>query len=109
MQNFETKGYGRCHKARPRSFFSKERQSWRWPFNFSVTAVNSRHREGTTANISVGPDVGRANLIAIGDTETFKTLSSSDLAGFRRLGQTFSCLDWAMTLANFWITKIQSN
>jgi hypothetical protein len=72
MQNIETKGYGRCHKARPRSFFSKERRSWQWPFNFSVTAVNSRHREGTTANISVGPDVGRANLIAIRDTETFK-------------------------------------
>ena len=54
-----------------------------------------------SANISVGPDVGRANLIAIGDTETFKTLSSSDLAGFRRLGQTFSCLHWAMTLAHF--------
>ncbi len=54
-----------------------------------------------SANISVGPDVGRANLIAIGDTETFKTLSSSNLAGFHHLGQTFSCLDWAMTLANF--------
>jgi len=52
-----------------------------------------------SANISVGLDVGRANLIAIGDTKTFKTLSSSDLAGFCRLGQTFSCLDWTMTLA----------
>jgi len=54
-----------------------------------------------SANISIGPDVGRANLIAIGDTETCKSLSSSDLAGCRRLDQTFSCLDWAMTLANF--------
>jgi len=44
-----------------------------------------------SANISVVPDVGRANLIAIGDTETFQTLSSSDLAGCRRLGQTFFC------------------
>ena len=37
------------------------------------------------------PDVGQADLIAIGDTETFQTLSSSDLAGCRRLGQTFFC------------------
>jgi hypothetical protein len=44
-----------------------------------------------SANISVVPDVGRADLIAIGDTETFQTLSSSDLAGCRRLGQTFFC------------------
>ncbi len=35
------------------------------------------------------PDVGRADLIAIGNTETFQTLSSSDLAGCKRLGQTF--------------------
>jgi len=44
-----------------------------------------------SANISVVPDVGRADLIAIGNTETFQTLSSSDLAGCRRLGQTFFC------------------
>jgi len=44
-----------------------------------------------SANISVVPDVGQADLIAIGDTETFQTLSSSDLAGCRRLGQTFFC------------------
>ncbi len=44
-----------------------------------------------SANISVVPDVGRADLIAIGDTKTFQTLSSSDLAGCRRLGQTFFC------------------
>jgi hypothetical protein len=44
-----------------------------------------------SANISVVPDVGRADLIAVGDTETFQTLSSSDLAGCRRLGQTFFC------------------
>ncbi len=44
-----------------------------------------------SANISVMPDVGRADLIAIGDTETFQTLSSSDLVGCRRLGQTFFC------------------
>ncbi len=44
-----------------------------------------------SANISVVPDVGRADLIAIRDTETFQTLSSSDLAGCRRLGQKFFC------------------
>jgi hypothetical protein len=44
-----------------------------------------------SANISVVPDVCRANLIAIGKTETFQTLSLSDLAGCRRLGQTFFC------------------
>jgi hypothetical protein len=44
-----------------------------------------------SANISVVPDVGRADLIAIGDTETFQTLSSSDLTGCRRLGLTFFC------------------
>ncbi len=38
-----------------------------------------------SANISVVPDVGKADLIAIGDTETFQTLSSSDLAGCRWL------------------------
>ncbi len=42
-----------------------------------------------SANISVVPDVGQADLIAIGDTETFQTLTSSDLASCRRLGQTF--------------------
>jgi hypothetical protein len=44
-----------------------------------------------SANISVVPDIGRADLITIGDTGTFQTLSSSDLAGCRRLGQTFFC------------------
>jgi hypothetical protein len=44
-----------------------------------------------SANISVVPDVGRADLIAIRDTETFQTLSSSDLAGCQRLGQKFFC------------------
>jgi len=31
------------HKARSRSFFTKERQQWRWPsnINFSATAVNT--------------------------------------------------------------------
>ncbi len=43
------------------------------------------------ANISVVLEVGRADLIAIGDTNTFQTLSSSDLAGCKRLGATFFC------------------
>jgi len=44
-----------------------------------------------SANISVVPEVGRADLIAIGDTNSFQTLSSSDLAACKRLGQTFFC------------------
>jgi hypothetical protein len=44
-----------------------------------------------SANISVVPDVGQADLIAMGDTETFQTLSSSDLARCKRLRQTFFC------------------
>ncbi len=44
-----------------------------------------------SANISIVPDIGWADLIAIGDIETFQTLSSSDLAGCKRLGQTFFC------------------
>jgi hypothetical protein len=34
-----------------------------------------------SANISVVPEVGRADLIAIRDTNSFQTLSSLDLAG----------------------------
>jgi len=44
-----------------------------------------------SANISVVPEVGRADLIAIGDTNSFQTLSSSDLAACKRLGPTFFC------------------
>jgi hypothetical protein len=40
MQNIEMKGHGRRHKAGTRSFFPEKQQSWRWPFNFNVTAVN---------------------------------------------------------------------
>ncbi len=49
------------------------------------------HFNFSAANISVVPDVGPADLIAIGDTANFQTLSSSDLAGCRRLSQTFFC------------------
>jgi len=41
------------------------------------------------ANISVVPEVGWADLIAIGDTNSFQALSSSDLANCKRLGMTF--------------------
>lgn len=43
MQNTETKSYSCRHKARSRSFFSKERPQWRWPlyFNCSATAINT--------------------------------------------------------------------
>jgi len=44
-----------------------------------------------SANISVVPEVGTADLIAIGDTNSFQTLSSSDLAACKRLGPTFFC------------------
>ena len=42
-------------------------------------------------NVSVIPDVGKQDLIAIGNTEAFQTLSSSDLANCKRLGKTFFC------------------
>jgi hypothetical protein len=44
-----------------------------------------------TANVSVIPDVGKADLIAIGNTEAFQTLSTSDLANCKHLGNTFFC------------------
>jgi len=44
-----------------------------------------------SSNISVIPDVGKQDLIAIGNTEAFQTLSSSDLANCKRLGITFFC------------------
>jgi len=44
-----------------------------------------------SANISVVPEVGRADLIAISDTNSFQTLSSSDLANCKHLGLTFFC------------------
>jgi hypothetical protein len=37
------------------------------------------------------PDVGKQDLIAIGNTEAFQTLSSSDLANCKRLDKTFFC------------------
>jgi len=44
-----------------------------------------------SSNVSVVPDVGKQDLIAIGNTEAFQTLSSSDLANCKRMGKTFFC------------------
>jgi len=44
-----------------------------------------------SANISVMLEVGQADLIAIGDTNSFETLSSSDLANCKHLGVSFFC------------------
>ncbi len=42
-------------------------------------------------NISVIPDVGKADLNAIGNTKAFQTLSTLDLANCKRLGSMFFC------------------
>jgi hypothetical protein len=42
-------------------------------------------------NVSVIPDVGKQDLIAICNIEAFQTLSSSDLANCKCLGKTFFC------------------
>jgi hypothetical protein len=44
-----------------------------------------------SSNVSVIPDIGKQDLIAIGNTEAFQTLSSSDLANCKHLGKTFFC------------------
>ncbi len=44
-----------------------------------------------SSNVSVIQDVGKSDLIAIGNTEAFQTLSTSDLANCKCLGQTFFC------------------
>ncbi len=44
-----------------------------------------------SSNVSVIPDVGKTDLIAICNTEAFQTLSTSDLANCKCLGQTFFC------------------
>jgi hypothetical protein len=42
-------------------------------------------------NVSVILDVGKIDLITIGNTEAFQTLSISDLANCKHLGETFFC------------------
>ncbi len=43
------------------------------------------------SNVSVILNIGKLDLIAIGNTEAFRMLSSSDLANCKCLGQTFFC------------------
>ncbi len=42
-----------------------------------------------SSNVSVIPDIGKQDLIAISNTKAFQTLSTSDLANCKRLGKTF--------------------
>jgi len=44
-----------------------------------------------SSNVSVIPDAGKTDQIAISNTEAFQTLSSSDLANCKCLGKTFFC------------------
>jgi hypothetical protein len=44
-----------------------------------------------SANISVTPDVGQNNLLAIGHSKSFQTISSTDLHSCLHLGDTFFC------------------
>jgi len=44
-----------------------------------------------SSNVSVIPDVSKTDLFAIGNTEAFQTLSTSDLANCKHLGRTFFC------------------
>lgn len=45
----------------------------------------------SSANFTLTPDVGQKDLLAIGSTEFFNTLSSSDLENCVRLGDTYFC------------------
>ncbi len=44
-----------------------------------------------SSNISITPDVGQNNLLAIGHSKSFQTISSSDLHSCLHLGDTFFC------------------
>jgi hypothetical protein len=44
-----------------------------------------------SSNVSIIPDIRKTDLIAIGNTEAFQTLSTSDLANCKCLGKTFFC------------------
>jgi hypothetical protein len=44
-----------------------------------------------TANISITPDVGQTNLLAIGHSQSFQAISSTDLYACLHLGDTFFC------------------
>jgi hypothetical protein len=43
------------------------------------------------SNISTTPDVGQTNLLAIGHSQNFQTISSADLHACLQLGDTFFC------------------
>jgi len=44
-----------------------------------------------SSNVSIILDIEKSDLIAFGNTEAFQTLSTSDLANCKCLGQTFFC------------------
>jgi hypothetical protein len=44
-----------------------------------------------SANVSITPDIGLNNLLAIGHSESFQTISSTDLHSCLHLGDTFFC------------------
>ncbi len=44
-----------------------------------------------SANVSITPDVGQNNLLAIGHSKSFQTISSTDLHSCLHLGDTFFC------------------
>jgi hypothetical protein len=64
-------------------------------FNFSI-------------NISVVPEVGRADLIDIGDTNLFQTPLSSDLASYKCLGSNFFCEGRTILKTNIVHTRMGS-
>jgi hypothetical protein len=44
-----------------------------------------------SSNVSITPDVGQNNLLAIGHSKSLQTIYSSDLQSFLHLGDTFFC------------------
>jgi hypothetical protein len=44
-----------------------------------------------TSNVTVTPEVGPNNMIAVGHSESYKLLSSSDLQDCNKLGDTYFC------------------
>jgi hypothetical protein len=53
-----------------------------------------------SSNISVIPDISKSDLIIIGNTKVFQTLSSSDLTNCKWLGHTFFCEGGTVLLTN---------
>ncbi len=44
-----------------------------------------------SANISIMPDIGQTNLLAIGNSQSFQAISSTDLHACLHLGDNFFC------------------